>query len=549
MDQLDYENKKEQLRKIIEAEGIARGKDGTKIVSASSGNMGREGAWLFDFRNIFLKTEPMNLIVELFWHYLENEFPFQIGGQEIAAIPFISTVVFVGHKKSSINGFIIRKARKPSGLQKIIEGTLTDEKIVLVDDLINSAATIKRQIQNIEDEGKKVALIFVIVRFRNEEYYKFLEEKNIRLISIFTLDDFALQRNFSGKRTFPNNFKKIWHCQNPNPNYFLRVPKSAPVIDEKNVYIGTDNEEFIAVDQKTGALVWKFKIGKGSKGKSILSTPAICGSSIYFGAYDGNFYALDKEDGKLIWRFEEADWIGSSPAVAEDLGLVFIGLEFGLFRKKGGIVAINNRTGEKKWDFTMPGLVHSSPAYCKEKKVVAIGSNNNQVYLFDAASGKLKWTFQTNGEVKMSFAFDIETNTVIFGSFDNYVYILDIDSGKKVGSFKAGNIFYTTPIVYAGNAFIGSNDKCLYNLNLRTGEINWIAKTSGRIFANPVIVDDNIYIGATDGRLYEIDIKSGKIQDIFQTTERITNQIAYNKNTERFFVSTYANEIYCLKKI
>jgi hypothetical protein len=49
--------------------------------------------------------------------------------------------------------------------------------------------------------------------------------------------------------------------------------------------------------------------------------------------------------------------------------------------------------------------------------------------------------------------------------------------------------------------------------------------------------------------MYEVDIKSGKCKSIYQTAERITNKISYNPETKRYFLPTYANEIYCLEKI
>ena len=49
--------------------------------------------------------------------------------------------------------------------------------------------------------------------------------------------------------------------------------------------------------------------------------------------------------------------------------------------------------------------------------------------------------------------------------------------------------------------------------------------------------------------MHEIDLQSGQRTGYFITTERITNKIAYNSTTKRFFLPTYANEIYCLEKM
>ena len=125
---------------------------------------------------------------------------------------------------------------------------------------------------------------------------------------------------------------------------------------------------------------------------------------------------------------------------------------------------------------------------------------------------------------------------------------MDIDSGEIKWKYKTEDIIYSTPLIYKNNVYFGSLDKNLYSVNLETGKLNWRFTARGRFFADPVIIDEKIYIGSTDGRLYEIDIKTGRLIDFFETTERITNKIAYNQKTKRFFVPTYANEIYCLKK-
>ena len=111
---------------------------------------------------------------------------------------------------------------------------------------------------------------------------------------------------------------------------------------KKISYFGSDSGYFWALRQSDGSVAWKFKVGYPVNGKSIFSTPAIDDEKVYFGSYDGNVYALDKSSGRLSWKFGDADFVGSSPALAPDLGLLFIGLEFGLFRKQGGIAAISN---------------------------------------------------------------------------------------------------------------------------------------------------------------------------------------------------------------
>ncbi|MFA7319792.1 MAG: PQQ-binding-like beta-propeller repeat protein, partial [Parcubacteria group bacterium] len=545
----EIENKKKRLLEIIKRDAVVTGEQKPSVSPQGEKNS-RENSWLLDFRNIFLDPIALELIVEIFWHQFEKEYPFQVGGQEVAAIPLVSAIVLHSQKIGRpVNGFFIRKSRKPTGLQKIIEGKLNDEKIILVDDLTNSGSTFLRQARVLKYAGKKPSYAFALVSFRKENEQD-MTQKNIHLSYLYNLNEIGLTVS-SQKNVFPSQkFNILWHFQSPKPNFFLRVGKSSPALDEEKIYFGADNGCLWALNQNDGSVAWKFEeTGYPTKeGKIILSSPALYENTVFFGAYDGNLYAVNKETGRLRWKNMDADYIGSSPVVAPDLGLLFVGLEFGLFKKRGGITALDLKTGKKTWDYRMTEFVHCSPAYCPEKKVVAIGGNDFYVYLFDAKTGGLKWKYRTGGDIKASLVFDVKRNFLIFGSFDKNVYALDIDTGEVKGKFKTKEVIYSTPLVYGDNVYFGSMDKHFYSVNLDSGKLNWHIDCGSRLFAQPQIIKGKIYIGGTGGIMHEIDPTTGKKTGYFITTERITNKVVYNPTTKRFFLPTYANEIYCLEK-
>ncbi|MFA5841961.1 MAG: PQQ-binding-like beta-propeller repeat protein [Candidatus Paceibacterota bacterium] len=515
---------------------------------------GEQVDWIFDFRKILLSAKMLDSICNIFWEKFGDNAPIQVGGIEVAAIPLVAGIIMKSKERGApISGFFIRKSRKKEGLLSMIEGGINEEKIILVDDILNSGKSFIRQVEVLEALGKKVDTIFAILRFRDISYYSYFHDKGIKVESLFTLDDFADSlklKNLVDKKEepIPMPFKPEWYFKSEKPNYFYVVPKSAPVIDEGRLYFGSDSGNFWAINQDNGNVVWNHKVGFHAKGKYIFSSPAVFKDTVYFGAYDGNFYALNKETGRKEWVFMEADWIGSSPCVAEDLSMVFVGLEFGLWKKQGGIVALNSSSGEKKWEFRMPGLTHSSPAYSPKSGIVVCGCNDFSVYGFNAKTGELLWTFKTDGEVKESFAFDKKGDLVVFGSFDSYAYVLEQRTGKLVHKIKTDEAIYSTPLIRDNFAYVASLDKNLYCVNLDNGAIVWKFATSGRIFASPETIGDKVYIGSNDGRLYELDAKTGKNTAFFQATERITNKIAHNPKTGKIFLPTFANEIYCLSR-
>ena len=534
-----------QLQTLIKERVIFRREGGAAIF-----NKGSKQEWIFDFRSVLLDPVFLGLAADIFWERFASKYPFQVGGLESAAIPLVSAIVMRGIERGTpVHGFYIRKSRKPEGLQKIIEGELTDDPIVLVDDLINKGGTFVKQIEILKREGKKKpASLFAFVRFRDLSEYGFATQEGIELVTLFTLDDFGIMLKPSPPLPDRAAFEVLWAVRSPNASYFHRVPKSGPVIDEKHVYFGADDGVMHAVDQKSGEEVWRFKmLGFGTKGKTIFSSPALHDGLLYFGAYDGNFYALDAATGKQIWMYMDADWIGSTPVVAPDLGLVYVGLQYGLLNKKGGIVALDAKTGEKRWEYAdIPGNVRSSPAYSKKYGVVIVGSRDGAAYCLRARDGELMWKYQTGGEINGSFAFDEERGNVVFGSLDGHVHLVSVSDGVLAKTISIGTGIYSTPCIHEGRAYISSLDKRVYCLNLATLEFEWTFVSDGRIFASPMTANGRVYVGSNDGRLYELDAKTGKNIAFFQTSERITNQIAHNAKTQRFFVPTYANEVYCL---
>jgi len=524
---------------------IPRGKE--YFVSPS----GDRPNWIFDFRKILLTPEVLRAVTDLFLEEVQDTSGFQIGGLEVAAIPLVTGMTMsLSGRGRDVNGFFIRKSRKKNGLLRMVEGEITTDKVILVDDILNTGNSFIRQVEVIESLGKKVDTVFAVLRFRNLEYYKYFQDRGIRIISLFTLNDFTgtlgVANIIKGDETpVPTPFTVEWCFRSENPNYFYVIPKSVPVLDDKKVYFGSDNGTFWALNQNDGSISWRYRIlGLGKK--MVFSSPVLYRDMVYFGSYDGNFYALDTNTGKKRWVFMEADWIKSSPSIAPDLDLIFVGLEFGLWKKRGGIVALDHRTGEKRWEYIVGGQVNSSPAYSKQFGIVLTSADDSIVCALAASTGRLLWELKSEGEIRASFAFDKEERVVVFSSSDGHAYVLETTTGKLLRRIEVGESLYSTPLIHDGRLYVASLDKYLYCFELATGRLVWKFETKGRIFASPEIINGKIYIGSNDGRFYEIEAETGKNSAFFQATERITTKSTYNPETKRFFLPTFANEIYCL---
>jgi orotate phosphoribosyltransferase len=541
-----------ELKRIIEKDVfMPRG----RVHFVSPG--GETPRWIFDFRASFMQPKVLRLISAVFWERFKGVTPFQIGGVEVAAIPLVTGVAMaLSEEGHEVNAFFIRKSRKKYGLLEMIEGKVTNDKIILLDDLINTGKSFIRQVEIAEALGKKVHAVFTLLRFREESYYSYFHERGIQVISIFTLDDFKESLGTSLFRYQEENkdaetpmpFASSWYFKSEGADFFQVRPKSTPVLDDTRVYLGTDSGIVWALDQKNGNVAWQRKIGFALSAPHVFSTPALHDGTLYLGAHDGNFYALDARDGSTKWLFGEADWIHSSPCIAEEEGLVVVGLEYGWWRKTGAIVGIDLESGKERWSHKVEGYA-SSPTYVRESRSIICGASDGEVHTLDAKTGASKWKFKADGSVMGRPAVDLERAYVVVGSFGSKVYILALHDGTLLHEVPLEGGVWSDPLIYKGRSYVTSLDKHLYCIDLSSGKIVWKYYARARIFSSPLIAEDKIYFGSNDARWYEVDPDTGKETAFFQAVERITSRGAYNPATQQFFVPTFANELYCLKKV
>jgi orotate phosphoribosyltransferase len=535
------------LKTVIEKEVFVT-KDQARIAD------GEDSRWLMDFRRVLLKPQILNAVSEIFFEKAGSA-PFQIGGIEVASIPLISGIVMKSvEKEKPVNGFFIRKSRKKTGLLNMVEGVITDERIVLVDDILNRGFSFRRQIEVIESLGKKVDTVMVILKYRDEAYYKELVEKGIRIISLFTLDDFttalSIKNQIEDTQAPHHPYVKKWAFKSEGEAHYEHVvPKSRPLLSDGVLYFGTDSGNFYALDVVTGLVKWTFKVPFGVQGKLIFSSPCILGDTLFFGAYNGNFYALDRNTGKKKWTAYQADWIGSSPCVASDLGLVYVGMEFGFWKHRGGVAAYDAKTGKLVWQSHSSEVTHGSPSYSKKNKMVVCGSNDGIVHGLHARSGKVLWTYNAGGEVKERCELSPSERYIAFGSFNSNFVVLETSTGKEIAVFKTMEANYSTP-AWDGNDMLicSSLDKRIYKFNIKEKKTEWIYVTNSRIFASPIVNNGKVYCGNNSARLYVLDLATGKEIAFFQTTERITNAVVIDKERDLIYVPTFANEIIAIQE-
>lgn len=536
---------KETLLELLKKKVLVR-QENEPIFNAKGGS----SSWIFDFRRVFLKTDVLQSLAVIFWEEMESKYPFQVGGMESASIPLITAIILEGRNRGKpANGFYIRKSRKKQGLLRQIEGELTQEPVILVDDLINNGNTFKKQIVLLEELGYRVTDIFAIVRFRELTHYRFLEEHGVTIHTLFTLKDFGVSLRPPLSIQY-DQFEVLWRLDGRAPDLHRVAHKSRPVCDDTFVYFPTDDGYVYALVQETGEKKWHFKIGLTKRPAHRISDLTLAANTIYFSTQGGKVVALDSATGKTLWIFADADRIDAVPAVSSLQQKVYAVVNRGWFLKKNFLIALDIRTGSEVWSIPLPDYSRIQPAITEGEDLIFIGCENGTILCLDTSNGHTEWTQELKGSVTgiTINSKPANTSSIYVTTTEGFVYKLVTQTGAVKKTTALEGQIHTAPLVTPKGLLVTNLDKFAYNLDLETLETIWLYETSGRIFADPAYINEHVYVGSNDARLYEIDPQTGKATGITQVTERITTPLLFCSSTNSYFLTTYANELYCLSR-
>jgi alcohol dehydrogenase (cytochrome c) len=182
--------------------------------------------------------------------------------------------------------------------------------------------------------------------------------------------DYTGQRHSPLKQLTAKNVAGLvpqWVFQTTIPGLPGRGIENTPLVVDGILYITGNNDEAWAIDGRTGRPIWSYRrrlpanfivsicCGPVNRGFGIL------GDRLYMGTLDAHLLALDRKTGEVIWDvavgdLKKANAITAAPLVIKNK--VIIGVSGGDYSSRGYINAYDAQTGELAWHFNtipMPG--------------------------------------------------------------------------------------------------------------------------------------------------------------------------------------------------
>ena len=176
----------------------------------------------------------------------------------------------------------------------------------------------------------------------------------------------------------------LWSFPVDNVGIDLSVRGSPTVPGDGRVYFGCYNFSFYALNQQTGALVWRHEMSGGTQ--RAFDTAAYSDGKIYYGEGQGDgttiprFVCLNADTGSEIWGYHHPDasfdytwtWLYSSPAVVN--GVVYAACYHGYF------YGFDPDNGDVLWSYPASGYAQSDPVIVDGKLLFL--SDDGKLYCF-----------------------------------------------------------------------------------------------------------------------------------------------------------------------
>ena len=302
--------------------------------------------------------------------------------------------------------------------------------------------------------------------------------------------------------------------------------RASPLAVGETTIVSTLGGTIYFLDAHTGR-----SIGEHRTRGSFSGTPALSNDLLLFCEVRkrSSLTALDLMSGDQVWKRRSVAILSPMAAGGDTL---FAGTE------RGGLLAIETRTGEELWRFEAEDGIRSSPVLWG--KAVLFGSDDDHLYALSRETGALIWKADCGASITSSPA--VDSVGVYVGTADGTLHARDRTSGEALWSFPTGGAIHSSP-VYADTAiYFGSSDRSLYALDRRSGDLLWAFEARGVIVGAPALTKHTVYAGSADRSLYALARDSGEMAWRYETEAAIRSSPALGQ--EGLYVGTVAGIVY-----
>ncbi len=257
----------------------------------------------------------------------------------------------------------------------------------------------------------------------------------------------------------PTDGSRLWTKKTESPFH------TAPTVRDGKVYVVNRDNRMWALDAATGADVWNHEVFAEGAGVLASTSPAASGDLVIIPYTNGDIYALRANNGRPLWndsltRTGSADSLSSINDIAGrpviDGNLVFA------ISHAGRLVAIDSRTGERRWTRDLAGV---QTPWVAGDYLYVVGMDG-VLYCFEKTTGRVAWSTylgrwqdEEAREDTVEWSGPLMVNGhLVLTSTDGRIAVVAASSGALEQSYDTGVGSIIAPIAAAGALYILNDD-------------------------------------------------------------------------------------------
>jgi len=290
-----------------------------------------------------------------------------------------------------------------------------------------------------------------------------------------------------------------------------------------------ENEVVIAVSINDGSVKWsyeypaKFKEYFGGIGPR--TNPLWNDGLLYTMGAMGHLHCFDSNSGKLFWKMNLTEenkvkppyWgVSASPVIHQDKLFVTPG-----GNQDNAIMALDKKTGEKKWSTLNGDQTYSTPALLNlSNKLQLVVSVKSKVVGLDPESGKMLWSrpwkiFMNNYNIAQPTRLADDTLLVSAGygtGAEAFKLVKDKDTLKTESLWKSKSLKtkFSSPILWKGHLY-GLNENRLTCLDAANGTLKWRGNKYG--YGQIIAASGHLIVMGDAGDLSLVEMNSSEFKE------------------------------------
>ena len=286
--------------------------------------------------------------------------------------------------------------------------------------------------------------------------------------------------------------------------------------------------KFPALDIRTGKVIYEQDLSDDIKAfKSLhVSRNACVTGTVIFSEGDRNdrILTFDEANGETLWTAQTDIDIHASIECQD--GVMYVSNYVFSFSDEttgetpGKIIAFNEKTGEKLWEYSSDKFhFHSFPYIAGGAVFLLIP---NQYIALDARTGDQIWAFD-----RYLMNSPLVSENIIYFQLKDTISARELLTNNLLWEAKEEEKIITSDLAIFGDKLFVVRDHQIKAHDRKTGELLWSTEVEDKIEQAPVAAGDTIYLNTRD-KVYSIDVTTGQTQWCYETEQAIEEYLPVN---------------------